>query len=123
MKEEKLLEKLAEWKRRVRRNEAPNNIIWHIDDDSAYKEIVALIENVELPEFLQGVALKQREVDSLKKHIKNIEKRCTELIDKNKMTVARTRYWADILSKNPGDFQFFIGEIVKEAGGEVIEGK
>ncbi|GAG41754.1 unnamed protein product [marine sediment metagenome] len=41
---------------------------------------------------------------------------------KPKMTVARTSYWADILSKNQRDFRFFVEEIVKELGGEVIEG-
>jgi len=40
---------------------------------------------------------------------------------KPKMTVERTRYWADILSKNPKDFRFFVEEIVKELGGEVVE--
>jgi len=40
---------------------------------------------------------------------------------KPKMTVARTRYWADILSKNMGDCRGLIEEIVKEIGGEVIE--
>ena len=45
-----------------------------------------------------------------------------QIEQKNEMTVARTRYWADILSKNMGDCRGLIEEIVKEIGGEVIEG-
>jgi len=44
-----------------------------------------------------------------------------QLEQKNKMTVARTRYWANVLSKSSGDFRGIIEEIVKEAGGEVVE--
>jgi len=44
LKEEKLLGKLDQWIGRARRDEAPDNIIWHIDDDSAYQDIVALIQ-------------------------------------------------------------------------------
>ena len=46
---------------------------------------------------------------------------CDDERKKPKMTVARTRYWADILSKNQRDFRFFVEEIVKELGGEIIK--
>lgn len=40
---------------------------------------------------------------------------------KPKMTVARTSYWADMLSKCLGNCRGLVEEIVKEAGGEVVE--
>ena len=47
MNRNELLGKLDEWIRRARRDEAPDNIIWHIDDDSAYQDIVTIIKNSE----------------------------------------------------------------------------
>ena len=42
---------------------------------------------------------------------------------KPKMTVARTSYWADVLTvgSRRGDIRGVIEEIVKELGGEVVE--
>ena len=40
---------------------------------------------------------------------------------KPKMTVARTRYWAEIIQAASGDIRGLIHEIVKELGGEVTE--
>lgn len=50
LNKEELLGKLDQWIRRARRDEAPDNIIWHIDDDSAYQDIVALIQKPEVTE-------------------------------------------------------------------------
>ena len=69
MKKEELLEKLDQWTRRARRDEAPDNIIWHIDDDSAYQDIVALIKKPEVTE--EWVAKRKLWV----------EKKATELLD------------------------------------------
>jgi len=41
---------------------------------------------------------------------------------KPKMTIARTRYWAEFIQVASGDIRGLIHEIVKELGGEVIEG-
>jgi hypothetical protein len=38
-----------------------------------------------------------------------------------KMTVSRTRYWAEFLKACSGDLRGLVHEIVKEAGGEVVE--
>ena len=40
---------------------------------------------------------------------------------KPKMTVARTRYWAEFLQAASGDIRGLVHEIVKELGGEVVE--
>ena len=50
LNEEELLEKLDQWIRRARRDEAPDKIIWHIDDESAYQDIVTLIKKLEVTE-------------------------------------------------------------------------
>ena len=39
-----------------------------------------------------------------------------------KMTVSRTRYWAEFIQASSGDIRGLIHEIVKESGGEVVEG-
>ena len=37
------------------------------------------------------------------------------------MTVERTKYWADVLSKSQGDARGIVEEIVKEVGGQITE--
>jgi len=71
------------------------------------------------------IALKEREElqELHESYINIILDLYNQLKQKNKMTVTRTRYWADILSKNMGDCRGLIEEIVKEIGGEVVEGK
>lgn len=50
LNQEELVEKLGGWIRRSRRDETPDNIIWHIDDESAHQDIVALIKKPEVTE-------------------------------------------------------------------------
>ena len=76
MKKEKLLTLLGA----MHHDCVKNN--WDNETEEEYQQIVALIKDVNLPEFLRGIASKQWEVDGLKKHIKNLEERCAELIGK-----------------------------------------
>ena len=68
-------------------------------------------------------SLQQRDFENgaVRDEIRTALKEREEFFNKYKMTVERTRYWADILSKNMGDCRGLIEEIVKEAGGEVVE--
>ena len=53
----------------------------------------------DIPEFLRGISIKQVEVDNLKKHIKNIEERCAELIQQKAELPEITEAWADAKAK------------------------
>lgn len=46
---------------------------------------------------------------------------CAKDEQKPTMTVARTRYWADLLTACRGDYRGLVEEIAKEAGAEVKE--
>jgi len=75
------------------------------------KELVAI-------EYGEGeFPLPDTMIDDIIEKLKDREKR----IEKNKMTVARTRYWAEFLQVASGDIRGLVHEIVKELGGEVVE--
>lgn len=75
------------------------------------KELVAI-------EYGEGeFPLPDTMIDDIIEKLKDREER----ISKNKMTVARTSYWADMLSKCIGNCRGLVEEIIKEVGGEVVE--
>lgn len=75
------------------------------------KELVAI-------EYGEGeFPLPDTMIDDIIEKLKDREER----IKKSKMTVARTSYWADMLSKCIGNCRGLVEEIIKEVGGEVVE--